>query len=128
MKLRMRNNSIRLRMSQSEVSRLAADGKVEESIDFGAGPEAKLNYSIAKTIDGNEISARLSVGAVTVLVPAVLADEWVASDQVGLETAQPIRPGMDLNILIEKDFACLRPRDGEDDLDAFPHPDGKAKC
>ena len=31
-----------------------------------------------------------------------------------------------LRILVEKDFACLVEREGEDDSDAFPHPDGGA--
>jgi hypothetical protein len=27
-----------------------------------------------------------------------------------------------LKILVEKDFACLAPREGEDESDMFPHP------
>ena len=27
-------------------------------------------------------------------------------------------------ILVEKDFQCLAPREGEDESDMFPHPDG----
>jgi hypothetical protein len=29
---------------------------------------------------------------------------------------------LSLQILVEKDFACLTPRKGEDDGDAFPNP------
>ena len=27
-----------------------------------------------------------------------------------------------LKILVEKDFACLAPREGEDETDMYPHP------
>lgn len=30
--------------------------------------------------------------------------------------------GRTLRILIEKDFSCLEPRDGEEDTDTFAHP------
>jgi hypothetical protein len=33
--------------------------------------------------------------------------------------------GADLNITLEKDFACLAPRAGEDESDNFPHPDAQ---
>jgi hypothetical protein len=30
-----------------------------------------------------------------------------------------------LGILVEKDFACLAPREGEDESDMYPHPEAK---
>jgi hypothetical protein len=34
-----------------------------------------------------------------------------------------------LRILVEKDFACLAPREGEDESDMFPNPlSGKETC
>jgi hypothetical protein len=34
-----------------------------------------------------------------------------------------------LNILVEKDFACLAPRAGEDERDMYPHPNAdEAQC
>jgi hypothetical protein len=37
MKLRLQGNSVRLRLTRSEVERLREIGRVEESVDFGAG-------------------------------------------------------------------------------------------
>ena len=42
-------------------------------------------------------------------------------DQVG-EGEQQHDNGDVLSILVEKDFACLAPREGEDESDMFPHP------
>ena len=37
--------------------------------------------------------------------------------------------GEKLSILIEKDFACLAPRAGEDEADMYPHPNvDSAEC
>jgi hypothetical protein len=37
MKLRLQGNSVRLRLTRSEVERLRDTGIVEESVDFGGG-------------------------------------------------------------------------------------------
>ena len=44
MKLRLQGNSVRLRLTRSEVERLRETGLVEESVDFGAG--AALAYRL----------------------------------------------------------------------------------
>jgi hypothetical protein len=49
MKIRMRGNSVRLRLTRGEVARLAAVGRVEEATEFGLGPEARLIYSLASS-------------------------------------------------------------------------------
>ena len=59
-------------------------------------------------------------------LPATLAAAWAAGDQVSIEADQPLRAGEVLKILVEKDFACLKPRDDEDETDAYPHPSGKS--
>ena len=41
---------------------------------------------------------------------------------MSLRASQPTGKSEDLQILVEKDFACLAPREGEDDSDAFAHP------
>ncbi|MBX3206565.1 MAG: hypothetical protein KF764_15945 [Labilithrix sp.] len=122
MKLRIRGDSIRLRLSQGEVAALAEGGIVEESIGFG--PDVALSYAIA--FGGTTLSATLSGPRVEVSVPADVARAWAASDAVGLEGAQDIGQGRTLRILVEKDFACLTTRPHEDDADAFPNP--KTSC
>ena len=55
--------------------------------------------------------------------------QWADSEQVSIEAVQTIDDGSELKILVEKDFACLTPREGEDESDLFPHPEeGEANC
>jgi hypothetical protein len=118
MKLRIRGNSIRLRLTQSEVSQLAEDGRVENLISFG---NSELRYVIARIGDGQRLGADFRDNEITISVPAATVSEWANSERVGIEAAQTIDES-ELQILIEKDFACLKPRDGEDDGDTFANP------
>ncbi len=122
MKLRVRGNSLRLRLSRGEVNALAETGEVREAIAFGPGPAQRLGYAIVMSEDATVTSASLSGGSVEVVVPRALAREWATSETVGFEVEQAIGEGLSLSILVEKDFACLTPRKGEDDTDAFPNP------
>ena len=114
MKLRIQGNSLRLRLTRSEVAGLQDTGFVEETTSFAAG--RTLTYRIRTHDRGEGIHAELKDGAITVDVPAPAVLAWATSDEVGITA----RDGM-LSIAIEKDFRCLtRPR--EDELDAYPHP------
>ena len=107
MKLRIRGSSIRLRLTQSEVAKVAAEGRVEDVVDFGS---AKLVYAL---VAGDAIRASYTQNRIEVVAPV---KAWAASDDVGIEGEHG-----PLKIIVEKDFACLKPR-SEDDADAFPNP------
>lgn len=127
MKLRMKNNSIRLRLTQSEVARFAETGRVEETIEFGIEPFQQFSYALRSDSEAQEIQAVIESNRITVLIPKREADEWSSTTRVGMESEQAVGGEKTLRLLIEKDFACLEPRAGEDDADTFPHPlDGKA--
>lgn len=126
MKLRTRRNSIRLRLSRGEVATFAERGEVRETITFGPGPDARLTYAVVASPTAAAIGARIEGGAIVVEVPSAVARAFVEPDRVGVEGAQPTGTAEDaLTILLEKDFACLAPRAGEDDADAFPNPRGR---
>jgi hypothetical protein len=122
MKLRIRGNSLRLRLSRGEVNELAERGRVDDGIAFGGGPDARLGYSAVCVDDVSVLSARLGAGSIIVTLPGALARAWAASEDVGLEGEQSLGDGQVLRLLVEKDFACLTARTGEDDGDAFPNP------
>jgi hypothetical protein len=114
-KLRIRGNSIRLRLGQSEVQRLNEGQRVEEQTQFG--PASKLTYAIEPTAR-DDISADFANNKVIVRVPRGAIADWATSDQVGINSQQG-----ELKILIEKDFECSDPTESQ--ADAFPNPN---KC
>jgi hypothetical protein len=48
--------------------------------------------------------------------------QWATSEQVSIEANEALDDGDSLKILVEKDFACLAPREDEDETDMYPHP------
>lgn len=111
MKLRLHGDALRLRLSQTDVARLAETGRVEETISF---PGRGLTYAIA--IGSAAIASRFDGARIEVMIPEHAARAWIASDQTGIENrdASP-------KILIEKDFKCLH-RESDEEPDAFPNP------
>lgn len=125
MKIRIKGNSLRLRLLRGEVSRFGETGCVTETIRFGASPREQLTYSLETNSNAQTIEARFADNQITVTIPDAVARNWVDSDLITLESNQPIETESILRILIEKDFVCLDRKDDPDNADAFPHPTGK---
>lgn len=121
MKIRMSGSSIRLRLSQAEVTKFFELGEVSDVVRFGA--DATLTYTLKRGV-ATEIQANFQQNEITVLVPTDLGNTWATSEQeVGLEhICRFATDGGSLRILIEKDFKCLAERQGEDESDNFPNP------
>ena len=119
MKLRIKGDSLRLRLSQAEMRVLAQHGAVEDRIAFPNG--AALRYRLRVDDDISDISASYVKDLIDVSVPRALAQRWSQTDLVTLSAGPALAEGA-LRIVLEKDWACLAPREGEDESDNFPHP------
>ena len=120
MKLRIKGNSLRLRVSRSDTTRLMQTGRIEETIRFGAEDDAKLTYALEHSAATTELSVRYRPLEITVMISTEEARRWSDSDQVGCYRAMAIR-GEVLAVLVEKDFACLDGSDADNE-DAFENP------
>ena len=127
MKLRIKGNSIRLRLSKSEVESFGKNGQFSEKICFGISPSDKLTYSL-ETSWHEKVHALLLNGTITVFVPTEVAKNWVESSEVGIEAEQDLVNHSKLRIFVEKDFVCLKPRENEDETDNFLHPNQGESC
>lgn len=117
MKLRIKGNSIRLRVTQKELEKLRTEGSYQEKTLFPNG--AIFSYSLS-VVDVEESTAEFSDGAIKVYIPTRKAQKWFDNEQeIGIYAEQ-----QGLQIIVEKDFRCLVPR-VEEDSDAFPHPKEK---
>jgi hypothetical protein len=130
MKLRIKGNSIRLRLTQTEVEIFGREGRVADRVQFGPG--RALTYVLARDAQARTPVAEYYSDELTVLVPEAIAAQWVASQDVGFRgeiqlaaaaTDAGTGPGEDtLRILVEKDFHCLVPRPHEDESDHYANP------
>ncbi len=124
MKLRIRANSLRFRLTRGDVDRLRDDGYVREITSFGVrGPALIVTLATDPSLDST--AAVLEDCHICVRVPATEIAVWATSEQIGVYGSQPTE-GEPLMIAIEKDFQCLVPRAGDDaDPDAYPNPKAK---
>ena len=108
---------------------MSQDGRLAESVAFAPGPDGSLVYELVSSDTAPVVGASFGRGKITGTVPAKILGAWIAGDDVGFEGEQPVSGGKPLAILVEKDWACLKPRANEPDTDAYPNPDaGKADC
>lgn len=129
MKLRIRANTLRLRLMRAEVDQLLAAGETGESMPALGGA---LAYAFALG-DGDAAIAELKTGAhgveLRVTWPRAEATAWAQDPrEVGMRATVALPAGADgkageVSLLVEKDFPCLVVREGEDDSDAFARPE-----
>ena len=130
MKLRIKGDSLRLRISPSEMSRLLQSGRVEDTIHFGPQQDAKLTYALQtnrnNSAPDDTMTLRYQPQEVVILVPVAQAAAWADGTQVGMYAEVDTGAGQ-LDLAIEKDFACLD-KDDADNQDTFPNPNQGAAC
>ena len=119
MKLRIKGNSIRFRLTQSEVKIVEQTGLVKDQIKFSNS--ISLEYEIKAATGLEYVEPIYSENKITLKVNESLIRDWAQSDQVTISSTFDFSSDENLTILIEKDFKCLSPRD-EDESDMFPHP------
>lgn len=120
MKLRIRGDSVRLRLKRGEVARLAAGEVLVDETHF---PGAVFSYRLELS-DDDDMRASFADGQLAISMPREIIPEWADTDLVSLYSEQE-SPSGKLALLVEKDFACLEPghhRDCDDDADTYPHP------
>jgi hypothetical protein len=126
-KLRVRDNSIRLRLTQSEVELARTDGLVRGRVPLAGGNN--FDYVLESSPATIRPEAHISNNVLTVRIPEAEILSWSGSDDVSISATQELADGVELGILVEKDFVCLTPREGEDETDMYPHPmAGKESC
>jgi hypothetical protein len=127
MKLRIKGNSIRLRLDRKDLETLTRDGRVEDALRFGPDEGSAFVFAveIGEAPRGGP-SASYRDGRLTVSFDRLDVEEWADDDRVGFERIQ-VSDGNVVRILVEKDFTCLdRTAGHEDDSHAYPNP--SASC
>lgn len=123
MKLRIKGNTIRFRLTQTEIDTIAG-GAVEDRTEFPGG-----NSLIYKIQVGDSFATEFSEGIVLITVPSQVVNEWATSDKVSIEKSIELDNGNQLEVSLEKDFKCLTERPKEDETDMYPNPLEKhSKC
>ncbi|RIV35305.1 hypothetical protein D2V08_08095 [Flagellimonas lutimaris] len=118
MKIRIKGNSIRFRLTQSEVQQLSEMGSVKETAEFGPNV---FQYQVKLMSSVQNLQASYSNNTILMMVPEADGKKWFHNDTIGFEHEMELSTGKKLHLLLEKDFTCLENRD-EDQSDNYPNP------
>jgi len=112
MKIRIKTNSLRYRLTRTDVSQLASTGCLRDEVNFGG--QSLVN--VIKVTDNDDLSASFENNTITMFIPEFMVGEFEHTDRVGFEKGNG-----QLYLLVEKDFACLE-NVAEDQSDNYPNP------
>lgn len=112
MKIRIKGNSLRYRLTKTDLERFNQYGYLEEITDFG---KQQLIYAL-KRYELPNLTASLQNNVITLFIPANMVNELATTERVGFDGNYD-----KLYLLIEKDFKCLDAV-AEDQSDNYPNP------
>ena len=112
MKIRIKGDAVRFRLTKSDIVGLNKTGILKEQTNFAGGT---LVYAI-ETSDFISICAEYLNNTITLFIPRQMLSELTNTERVGFEDKSgPV------HLLIEKDFTCLD-NVAEDQSDNYPNP------
>jgi hypothetical protein len=126
MKLRLKGNSIRVRLDRRDIERLFDEGHVDDAVRFGPG--LAFSYAVeAGPAPRERPRVSYTDGRLTIQIDPVDVEEWLSGDRVGFDHLQDVEEGV-VRVLVEKDFACIDRPLGEEADDAYAFPNPSAVC
>lgn len=121
MKLRIKGNSLRFRVTRSELEAFRKEGRIEETTCLGPEEQSHLRYALEHNAGVETIQLRYQPPELSVVLPGSEAEHWAGSDQVGIYATLDLGSRGTLDLIIEKDFTCMHGT-AEENRDAFPNP------
>jgi hypothetical protein len=120
MKLRINQQSIRLRLSQNDIANLRLNSTVSVPLFWGMEEDDLLVYKLS-IIEEGVSQVKIKAEEINVIILKNAIENWLKNDEVvSFECSFPTL-SQPLKVLIERDFKCLTPRK-EDEGDLFENP------
>ncbi|UII81166.1 hypothetical protein [Flagellimonas sp. CMM7] len=118
MKIRIKGDSVRFRLTKTEVETFCREGHYGEQTNFNS---TTFNYELHAKEGIEALEADFHDNTVTLFLPKKEADKWMDETRVGYENNMTLKNGKTLYLLLEKDFICLD-ETIEDQSDNYPNP------
>jgi len=108
MKLRIEDNTLRLRLSPEEVTSFHQTGRLETIVSLGPSVSDRFTYALQRdeTATDSVPSISYTSGRIVVRLPTAIADAWSLSEQIGIHGSMEVAEKQLVHILIEKDLSC----------------------
>lgn len=121
MKLRIKANSVRIRLTKTEVNKLATESYLQEVTVL---PGQTFIYAIKSDDNATALTIAYENNILTMMVPKSFAANWHQNDMVGMDAWMQVNEKEKLYLLLEKDFVCLD-ETAEDQSDNYENPNKK---
>lgn len=118
MKIRIKGNSIRYRLTKTEVETFSKTGSYKETTDFG---NTVFTYVLKAKKGIDVLEAAFNKNTITLYLAEEERSGWATSDRIGFSDTMDLPNGKQLSLLLEKDFVCLD-ETIEDQSDNYPNP------
>ena len=117
MKIRIRGNSVRFRLTKNEVEHLCRERSIEERTNF-TNQDFIYEVKVAAT---ENLDIDFSNNKISLQISDVVLEHWDTNNKIGFSHSVATSNGKILDLLLEKDFTCLEDR-GEDESNNYPNP------
>lgn len=104
MKLKIEQDSLRLRLDENEIERFVSDGKLRESVSFGADME----LSFVLEVGGSALAASFDDRTLAIAMPRAMAESLTLGGGIGFERTQLNEDGTTLRLIVERDLGRKR--------------------
>lgn len=122
MKIRIKGDSIRYRLTKTDVADLKDKGEVHETTQVHS--DTVFNYRLRRTAEEKNVRVVYDLSGFTILLPEEQASTLTDTAEIGIyATIDNDKSG--LKIVIEKDLKCLDETE-EDQSDMYENP--KSNC
>ena len=118
MKIRIKGNSLRIRLSKTEVGSLSSGSVLKDATSFIYNT---LYYQVMPVNNSSSMRADFEHNTITLYVPQQLLEGWADDSRVGFESEMQVSNLQHLRLLLEKDFKCLDTT-VEDQSDFYENP------
>ncbi|MGJ8658438.1 DUF7009 family protein [Cellulophaga fucicola] len=118
MKIRIRGNSIRYRLTKSEVISFCKTGSFAEKTEFSS---TLFSYEIQTKKGITNLETDYANNKIIIYVPQSYTKDWATNTIVGFNNNFVTKEGKEIFILVEKDFVCMD-ETVEDQSDNYPNP------
>ena len=102
MKLRLEKDSIKLRLSTSEIDKLSIDKTLEENLYMS--DKNQFRYVVIIDSNADKFKAQFEQNALTVIIPSVKAEKWINSNQVGIKETIITDTNASFSLTLEEDL------------------------
>lgn len=118
MKIRIKGDSIRIRLTQSEVQTLSEKGMIMDTTNFET---SQFRYGVTLNNAIDNLKASFSDHTIMLEMPELEGRNWYSNDIITFDHTVKNTKGNELYLLLEKDFTCLD-NTVEDQSDNYPNP------